>query len=257
VFLILTPPPPPHTHTHTFLPQHVGDEPVYPEGCEQKNESKEPLPIVRNPGPVRDIAVPFSHTLKTDSLKNKDGWASFVRTVDDCKSNKDPDVRLISVPWCSTFRTKQSNPVKLAKTLMSESWRERALAFDIPYQNMTYGCCVAKELEYLREEYNKECNAQGDTSSWAACVAVLVPGVPQELSGMLLAATREAAERKGYADVLAALPEGESPFDQRSMYVLTIHHYAVLSWSLRRRLIVSHRRGLSTSYVHDTVITVF
>jgi hypothetical protein len=72
---------------------------------------------------------------------------------------------------------------------------------------------------FSRVEYNK-CKLSDGTSAWAACVAVLVPGVPQELSVMLLAATREAAERKGYLDVLAALPKEASFFDRKSMYVL-------------------------------------
>jgi hypothetical protein len=203
---------------------------VYPEGCNE-NPSKEALPIVRNPGPVRDVAVPFSLTLKTDALAN--GWSTFVRTVDDFKSsagNTDRPVRLVDVPMCSTLRVGH-NPVKQASVLVSPSFhsQDRALAYDIPDQNDKYGCSIAKELEYLRLEYEKCDRLPGGTDAWAACVAVLLPGVRcsqkvqgwkgQDISTMLLAATRRAAKRERYSDVLAALPEAVSAFNRTSMYV--------------------------------------
>ena len=198
---------------------------MYPEGCNE-NQSNEALPIVRNPGPVRDVAVPFCLTLKTDALAN--GWSTFVRTVDDFKSsagNIDRPIRLVDVPTCSTLRDGH-NPVEQARKLVS---LPRALAYDIPDQNDKYGCSIAKELEYLRLEYEKCDRLLGGTDAWAACVAVLLSGVRcsqkvrgwkgQDISTMLLAATRRAAKREGYSDVLAALPEAVSAFNRTSMYV--------------------------------------
>lgn len=152
-------------------PQHSGPAPVYPSWCQ---ELLTDLPIVRNPGPVRDVAVPFCRETNEFHPQYVDR-VSFVRLLEE------------TLPQ-GTVLAPMTPTVRFCGTGIAPGM-DRGTCY------IRYGSALAEELNWIATEASLE---------WGM-VAVLVPGLPVKLRQALLDAALSDANQKNYTSVVEAL----------------------------------------------------
>eukprot|EP00037_Helgoeca_nana_P030431 m.375890 g.375890 ORF g.375890 m.375890 type:complete len:1033 (+) comp28188_c3_seq1:1151-4249(+) len=230
---------------HDTSYQHVAAEPPeYPERCFR---SIVPLPIVRNPGPVRDCSVPFCEELQTS---NDSGRAKLFPLLEECieevSASRGGDdemaVRMVDVRWgCDGYKGKKT----LSTVLYNRAKKERqgdnrdgteAVSRE---QSTNYAGVIVRELDRIRDDW----------ADWERSVAVLVPGSPEGLPAELLAAAVVVADSKPeLAVVAAALRRVEvSVVNDGTLYFGAVENFAglerpvVVVSGMRHPRYVAHR----------------
>ena len=213
--------------------QHIGvgrPAPEWPENC---LHSSELLPIVRNPGPVRDQAMPFSSELQTKNLADTHGQTKYFRTVDDVDDNAAGDVRRRA---SSGLRSRPSE----VRMVDVEVCSKRTPTYQ-QLQTSKYAVKLAAELERIRHE---RCH---DKEWWAQCTAVVVPGCPAELAGELLKSTIVEARANNLKEVENALSVVASEFRPHALYFGAVENIAgldrpfVLLTGMQHPAYIAHR----------------
>ena len=114
---------------HDTRYQLISAQPVYPLNCEMTTQ---PLPIVRNPGPVRDLSLPFSTQLQTDRLQ-PDGKAGFISLIDEVAGAAQPPrrqqcaVRMVNVERDSALSDRYDNNWAFAMQLVNADFKLQGL----------------------------------------------------------------------------------------------------------------------------------
>lgn len=170
------------------------DQIPYPEGC---INSKASLPIVRNPGAVRDLSIPFCKELNTNTAAHRKGKSfiqSFIPLLDESTGNL---VQMVNVDP-AIGRLKSFTPALLADWLGRDDkmkWRYEAESIE---QTLRYADQIAVQLGKIKVQLILE------HSSWNNFVAVLVPGAPPNLAMEMLVAARNVVNDD---ELLAILPK--------------------------------------------------
>jgi leucine-rich repeat protein SHOC2 len=176
-------------------------------------ETRIPLPIVRNPGSVRDASIPFSSELQTKNLALTQGRTKYFRAIDD----------LIDVGGAAVRRTPSGRSTSSGVRMVEVEVCPRRMTNHHQLQTSKYAVQVAAELERIRRDLSEV-----GQPCWAACTAVVIPGCPEELAGTLLESTRVEARAKGFKEVEAALPLMASEFHHDALYFGSIENLAGL-----------------------------
>jgi leucine-rich repeat protein SHOC2 len=182
--------------------QHAGTvKPPFDTFSTKLAENTWELPIVRNPGPVRDCTVPFCTELQTNKIG--EGRAVFSPLAQEGLTGR--AVLLVDVdqgPLRLFTKSALSCAQSLLKTRRVHGFR---LMTECAVQTAHYAKAILLELERIRRDWAYVDGGQLGSTRWEQHVAVLVPGVPEGLAAELLAATLATADARGFVAVAAAL----------------------------------------------------
>lgn len=213
-----------HDQSYQLVGSGGSIAPTYPKGCTKKMA---PLPIVRNPGVVRDVAMPFSRVLfGSDELTKSQGRQSYYPLL--VEDGKGRPARMVDVGRGSVRRACTS-AFLLAETLTTgDLARYRDQEAD--QQSNLYAEHILKELVRIRTLIVE---TSGDTAEWAKHVALLVPGSPNQVVAQLLNAVHVCASDAvppHVQDIKDALPQlgGFAGYGSTGLYFGAAENFAGL-----------------------------
>jgi Leucine-rich repeat (LRR) protein/cold shock CspA family protein len=192
--------------------QLVSCEPVYPVGC---SEVAAPLPIVRNPGAVRDLSVPFSTTLSNGS--RSESRAMFYPLLDEVACGGvgsvirsgvsglvDPSEFTVEKSYTRKFDCDAGQQFEYIRMITGKFYRR--FEAECREQSRYYAIQITAALLRIQAKFaTKESRSVGgctggdgssdgsDSNGWWGHVAVLVPGTPVDVAQELWEATIEHA----------------------------------------------------------------
>jgi Leucine-rich repeat (LRR) protein len=210
---------------HDLSYQHAGTvHPPFEAFTAKLKNTKWELPIVRNPGPIRDCALPFCTELQT--TKKTEGQAAFFPLLREGQLGR--DVRLVDVDM-APFRLFTNSAFSCAQKLFKTSENGFRLRNECSVQTKHYAKAISLELERIRHEWARVGDGQLGSTHWEQHVAVLVPGVAEELPTELLTATLAAAEANGFVAISEALCRSSvSVVDNATIYFGAVENMAGL-----------------------------
>jgi len=202
-------------HDTAYKNFHNLPDPVYPRGSMR---SEAALHIFRNPGPVRDVARDFCSQYTTWEMVGRDhGKENFFRLINEAETargwHEAPPVEFVDVP--EAFSDEDQFFHHTDRTIRAVEHRAHVDDSNLCGVTRNYGDKIAHALERIRshEEFERIRHfEESKDGPWARCTAVLVPGMIDPgsaditLADALLSATKEAAERLNFKEVLTALP---------------------------------------------------
>ena len=190
----------------------------YPTGCAKYTAA---LPIVRNPGSVRDLSVIFSKTLVAAALRSKGGRQGYHPLLDEGEIDAaGKPVRLVDVARAK-YRSIQQRDVKLVDWLTPNM-----LASESAEQSKEYAVEIVSELERIRLRLAS--NAL-ERTAWAGLVAVLLPGTA--VSAQILEAVAELVndDPLKHGQLAKALPPDRKPgYGPTGLYFGPVENFAGL-----------------------------
>lgn len=218
-----------HDTSHQLTGLHQ-KSPQYPMGCER---AQVPLPVVRNPGPVRDAAVPFSAQLRDADIEEHNAVVNFFPLSEEAEGQSGRPghgiarpVRLIDIPAMGLFNTNAFEQAQRfvrsghSKSLHSTRDCHQPTQFEYACEATSdrYAEAIVKELDRIRQDIG--------TADWPSRTAVLVPGCPKELANDLFRACRVAATLVNLVEIVQVLTPAPVVAQTRQLYFGAVENFA-------------------------------